>query len=80
MVNEIYKNKVIYMKESIQPKYKIVKCVCACGAEFEVGTTKNVDTLRVDICSQCHPYYTGKQKVVDTGGRVDKFNKRFNRG
>ncbi len=68
------------MKESIQPKFKVVTCTCACGASFEVGTTKNVDTLKVDICSQCHPFYSGKQKVIDVGGRVEKFNKRFNRG
>jgi len=48
---------------------------CACGAEFETGSTKK--ELRVDICSHCHPFFTGKQKLVDTGGRVDRFKKRF---
>ncbi|MBO7156779.1 MAG: 50S ribosomal protein L31, partial [Clostridia bacterium] len=51
----------------------------ACGAKFRAGTTKNVDVLKVDICNQCHPFYTGKQKVVDAGGRVDQFNKRYGR-
>lgn len=68
------------MKEEIQPKYNIVECQCACGATFKVGTTKKVDVLKVDICSNCHPFYTGKQKILDAGGRVEKFNKRFNRG
>ena len=45
---------------------------------LKTGTTKNVDTLRVDICNKCHPFFTGKQKLVDTGGRVDKFKKRYN--
>ena len=65
------------MKENIHPKYKIVKVQCACGATFETGTTKDVDVIKVDICSKCHPYFTGKQKLVDTGGRVDKFKKRY---
>ncbi|MBR4955738.1 MAG: 50S ribosomal protein L31, partial [Clostridia bacterium] len=49
---------------------------CACGNEFQVGSTK--ENIRVEICSNCHPFYTGKQKLVDTGGRVDRFKKRFN--
>ena len=64
------------MKEGIHPKYgkTIVRCVC--GETFETGSTKNGE-IRVDICSKCHPFYTGKQKTVDTGGRVDRFKKRF---
>lgn len=68
------------MKENIQPEYRVVPCQCACGATFDVGTTKKVDSLKVDICNQCHPFYSGKQKIIDAGGRVEKFNKRFNRG
>lgn len=62
------------MKEKIHPKYG--KCVvkCACGETFETGSTK--ESLSVDICSKCHPFYTGRQKLVDTGGRVDKFRRR----
>ncbi len=65
------------MKEGIHPKYG--KCVvrCACGATFETGST--AENLSVDVCSQCHPFYTGRQKLVDTGGRVDKFKRRMER-
>ena len=61
------------MKENIHPQYGkcVVRCVC-----FETGSTKK--EMKVDICSKCHPFYTGKQKLVDTGGRVDRFKKRFN--
>ena len=64
------------MKEGIHPKYG--KCIvrCVCGETFETGSTKS--ELKVDICSKCHPFFTGKQKLVDTGGRVDKFKKRYN--
>lgn len=65
------------MKEGIHPDYKVVPAECACGSKFRIGTTKKVDSLRVDICNECHPYYTGKQKIVDSGGRVDKFRKRY---
>ncbi len=66
------------VKPDIHPKYHEVTVVCACGETFKTGTTKNVDTLKVDICNKCHPFFTGKQKLVDTGGRVDKFKKRYN--
>ncbi len=65
------------MKEGIQPKYNQTTVRCACGAEYVTGSTK--ENMRVDICSNCHPFFTGKQKFVDAGGRVDRFNKRFNR-
>lgn len=65
------------MKEKIHPNYHPVDIVCACGATFRSGTTKKADVIKVDICNQCHPFYTGKQKIVDTGGRVDKFRKRY---
>ena len=65
------------MKNDIHPTTYTVTVKCACGATFETLSTKS--DLRVDICSQCHPFYTGKQKLVDAGGRVDKFNKRMGR-
>lgn len=68
------------MQEKIHPNYKIVDVTCACGATFKVGTTKNVDSLKVEICSACHPFYTGKQKTVQSGGRVERFNKKFGLG
>lgn len=63
------------MKEGIHPKYEKSVVKCACGATFETGSTKK--ELRVEICSQCHPFFTGKQKLVDTGGRVDRFKKKY---
>lgn len=65
------------MKEKIHPDYRIVEVNCGCGAKFNVGTTKNVQVMKVEICSQCHPFFTGKQKMVDTGGRVEKFQRKF---
>lgn len=65
------------MKQGIHPEYKPTKVICACGEVIETASTK--DGMRVDVCSKCHPFFTGKQKLVDTGGRVDRFNKRFNR-
>ena len=63
------------MKKDIHPKYNNKsKVTCACGATFPVGSTK--DEINVEICSQCHPFYTGNEKVLDTAGRVDKFKKR----
>ena len=67
---------VTLMKEGIHPKYEQTEVRCACGEVIETGSTKA--NLRVDICSKCHPFFTGKQKLVDTGGRVDRINKRFN--
>lgn len=63
------------MKEGIHPNYQLTTIKCACGATFETGSTKQ--NITVEICSNCHPFYTGKQKLVDTGGRVDKFRKKF---
>ena len=65
------------MKEGIHPKYEKVIVKCSCGAEFESRSTKQ--NLHVEICSECHPFYTGKQKLLDTAGRVEKFNKKYNR-
>ena len=65
------------MKESIQPQYHDVVVQCSCGAKFVCGTTKDTDVIKVEVCNKFHPFYTGKQKLVDTGGRVDKFKKRY---
>lgn len=65
------------MKEGIHPKYEAATVTCACGNVFETRSTK--PAIRVEVCSKCHPFYTGKQKLVDSAGRVDRFNKRFNR-
>ncbi len=64
------------MKEGIHPEYEKVTVRCVCGAEFETRST--MKNIRLDICSKCHPFFTGRQKLVDTGGRVDRFKKRFN--
>ena len=66
------------MKEGIHPNYQQTTIRCACGNTLE--TISTVPEIRVEICSKCHPFFTGKQKLVDTGGRVDRFNKRFNLG
>jgi len=63
------------MREGIHPDYKKTTITCACGAVYETGSTK--ENVRVEICAKCHPFYTGKQKLVDTGGRVEKFKKKF---
>jgi large subunit ribosomal protein L31 len=63
------------MKKDIHPKYNIkAKATCACGAVFEVGST--MPEIKIEICSQCHPFYTGKENLLDTAGRVERFNKR----
>ncbi len=63
------------MKKSIQPEYEVTTIKCACGASIEAGSTKQ--DLRVEICSSCHPFFTGKQKFVDSGGRVEKFKRKY---
>jgi len=65
------------MKKGIHPDYHEATVICACGNTFRTGTTKKGDEIRIDICSKCHPYFTGKQKLVDSGGRVEKFKKRY---
>lgn len=65
------------MKDGLHPTYETCTVKCACGNTFETKSTKG--ELKVDICSKCHPFFTGKQKLVDTGGRVDRFNKRYAR-
>ena len=63
------------MKEDIHPKYVETKVTCGCGSTF--GTRSTKPELKVDICSECHPFYTGKLKYVDTAGRIEKFQKKF---
>ena len=66
----------VQMKENIHPEYKEVNVRCSCGNTFKIRTTAGHD-LSLDVCSKCHPFFTGKQKIVDTGGRVEAFKKRF---
>ena len=63
------------MKPDIHPEYQTITVHCACGATFETRSTRRID--QVDICSECHPFYTGKQKLVDTAGRVERFRKKY---
>jgi large subunit ribosomal protein L31 len=65
----------VFMKQGIHPEYQPTTVRCSCGEEFQTRST--VAELRVDICSNCHPFYTGKQKLVDTGGRVERFERRY---
>ena len=66
------------MKNGIHPEYKQITVTCSCGNTFETRSTLGQD-LQIEVCSNCHPFYTGKQKIVDTGGRVDKFRKKYAR-
>ena len=63
------------MKTGIHPKYNAIKVSCSCGETWESGST--VKEVKLDICSACHPFYTGTQRLIDTAGRVDKFRKRY---
>lgn len=65
------------MKKGIHPEYSDTKVTCTCGNSFETRTAMGVEELRVDVCSACHPFYTGKQKIMDTGGRVARFEARY---
>ncbi len=64
------------MKAETHPTYAEIKVICSCGNEFTTRSTLGND-LQVEVCSSCHPFYTGKQKIVDSGGRVDKFRRRY---
>lgn len=64
------------MRADIHPKYELTKITCVCGNVIETRST--VKDIQVEICSACHPFFTGKQKLVDTAGRIERFNKRFN--
>ncbi len=63
------------MKKDIHPDYKQTTATCACGQTFDIGSTK--ENIKVEICSACHPFFTGKQKLVDTAGRIDRFKKKY---
>lgn len=63
------------MKEGIHPEYHKIKATCACGNEVELGSVNS--EISTEICSACHPFFTGKQKLIDTAGRIDKFNKKY---
>lgn len=65
------------MKPDIHPQYKEVKVICSCGNTFETRSTTGKDILNIEICSKCHSFYTGKQKVTDIAGRVEKFQKKY---
>ena len=64
------------MKAEIHPAYGQLTATCSCGNVVEVGSTL-VESIHIDVCAKCHPFYTGKQKAAETGGRIDRFNKRF---
>jgi large subunit ribosomal protein L31 len=63
------------MKKDIHPKYVAAKVTCVCGNEFV--TQSAIGDIRLEICNECHPFFTGRQKVIDTAGRIDRFNQRF---
>jgi large subunit ribosomal protein L31 len=65
------------MKADIHPEYRAVSVVCSCGSSFEIRSTYPGKELQLDVCSNCHPFYTGQQKIVDTAGQVDKFRRRY---
>ena len=66
------------MKADTHPEYSEIEVACSCGNKFTTGSTLNKE-LHIEVCSACHPFYTGQQKIVDSGGRVDKFRKRYAR-
>ena len=65
------------MKKGIHPEYHDITVVCACGNTFKTRSASKNDVMHLEICSSCHPFFTGKQKLVDTAGRVDRFNRRY---
>ena len=65
------------MQTDIHPTYEAIKVVCSCGNSFETRSTASQDEILLDVCSSCHPFYTGKQKIMDTAGRVEKFKSRY---
>ncbi|MCP4408829.1 MAG: 50S ribosomal protein L31 [Gammaproteobacteria bacterium] len=65
------------MKAGIHPKYNEINVVCSCGSVFVTRSTYGADKLNIDVCDKCHPFYTGKQKMLDTAGQVDKFRRRY---
>ncbi len=68
------------MKDGIHPSYHDITVTCSCGARFVTRSAVEKDELHIEVCANCHPFYTGKQKLVDTAGRVDKFRRKYARG
>ena len=66
------------MKPAIHPKYEAVEIKCSCGAVIQTRSTR-MQAMHLDVCSKCHPFYTGEQRIIDTAGRVERFNRRFQR-
>ncbi len=75
MVNDAHEGVDTTMKTGIHPRYRQTQITCACGTVIETGSTAT--SLRVEICSSCHPFFTGKQKLVDTAGRVERFRRKY---
>ena len=75
-IMRISRSEVSFMKANIHPEYKEATVTCACGNTFKTGSVK--EELRVEICSECHPFFTGRQKFAERGGRVEKFKKKYN--
>ncbi len=71
----MYNRRVQKVKSGIHPKYNVLTVTCACGNKFETRSTR--DKINVEICSQCHPFFTGKQKLLDTAGRVERFRRKY---
>lgn len=67
------------MKTNIHPNYAEIAVTCSCGNAFKTKSTIGKPTLHVEVCSECHPFYTGTQKIVDTAGRIEKFNQKYNK-
>jgi large subunit ribosomal protein L31 len=65
------------MQADIHPDYKVVDVVCSCGNTFQTRSSTHSNAIRLEVCSECHPFYTGKQKIVDTAGRVELFKRRY---
>jgi len=65
------------MKSGVHPDYVVTEVTCTCGNHFTTRSTKTTGLIRAEVCSQCHPFYTGKQKILDTGGRVARFERRY---
>ena len=72
-------SEVYVMKQGIHPEYKEIKVTCSCGNSFETRSTTSREVLLIEVCAKCHPFYTGKQKIVDTAGRVDRFQQKYAR-
>lgn len=77
-LRDLFPGRAIVMKAGIHPEYKEITVTCSCGSTFPTRSTLGHD-LQIEVCSSCHPFFTGKQKIVDTGGRVDKFRKKYAR-